>query len=155
MRESSAPKRVLPLSKRDFAQRFIDAISRRTYPNTSLHVKQLAGIAGYSRDAFMAWFRGEARVPGDALDALVTYFDGTGDRAFLYEIFAKEREALDAERDALKVRLARLQWKIDHAPTAHSMPVLAPKAMPATSGDLARENGARLSVDHQAGRVAK
>lgn len=100
------------VATRDFAQRFRDAITRRAYPNTAMHLKQFSGIAGYSRDSFMRWWRGEARIPGDAVDALVTYFEGAGDRAFLHEVFGQRAAAMDAELDALKRRIAEMELEL-------------------------------------------
>jgi hypothetical protein len=101
------PKYVAPMS--DVGSRFRDAIRRRAHPNTALHLQQIAGICGYSRNSFMRWWRGEARIPLEAMDALVKFFDSAGDRAFQFEVFGQEIAAAQAELDALKLRIAALQ----------------------------------------------
>lgn len=103
-----------------FGKRFAEAVRRRVYPHTGIHPKQLAHVAGVSIDTFLRWWRGESRVPGEAIDALVTFFDGAGDAAFLHEVFGREAAALSAEIDAMKRRLFELEHRAN-APVAHQI----------------------------------
>lgn len=143
--KSAAARRDAAPASRNFAARFSEAIRARTYPNTSLHPKQLAGITGYSSDSFMRWWRGEARIPAEAIDSLVTFFEGQGDRAFLYELFGKKQEALNAKANELRLRLEHLQSRIHgngDTPTADRGGVA--HAGPAASASSAADGQGRV-----------
>ena len=87
--------------------KFGEAIRRRTYPNTALHPKQLAHIAGTSLSTFMRWCRGESRVTGHGLGCLCLFFAQHGDWGFI-----KETIGLDISARALDARLEKLDREL-------------------------------------------
>lgn len=109
--------RESPSLARDFATKFANALARRLYPNSTLRPKELAYAAGYSRDAFTAWLRGTARVPGEAIYSLGRFFKDRGDGWFLVELFGDQSEAeamrMEAELVELEHRLAALRAKVE------------------------------------------
>lgn len=91
--------------------KFGEAIRRRTYPNTSLHPKQLAHVAGTSLSTFMRWCRGESRVTGHGLGCLCVFFAQHGDWGFIKEVIGLDvsARALDARLEKLDRELAELR----------------------------------------------
>lgn len=150
---SAPPGRKSAASDRKFGKRFTEAVRRRTYPNSALHPKQLAHAAGCSVDSFLRWLRGESRVPGEAIDRLVAFFEGAGDRTFLAELFSQERIALDLELADLKRRLARLEQDVAHAPAADRLRLPDAAQSTAPGGALDGDRGAMGGPDQAVGRV--
>ena len=74
----------------DLFSKFGEAVRRRMYPNTHIHPKQMANIAGVSLNTFMRWYRGESRIPLDATYNLAHFFARTGDAMFLAEVCGPE-----------------------------------------------------------------
>jgi transcriptional regulator with XRE-family HTH domain len=69
---------------------FEKAIRRRVYPNTGLHPEQLAHIAGCSMSTFMRYWRGESRIPAEALGNLARFFSRSGDVGFIAEVYGED-----------------------------------------------------------------
>jgi transcriptional regulator with XRE-family HTH domain len=74
----------------DLASRFGEAIRRRMYPNTGLHPKQLAHIAGCTPNTFDRWLRGENRLPAEPLGNIARFFARSGDVSFLAEVYGED-----------------------------------------------------------------
>lgn len=70
----------------NFQERFVEALRRRLYPNTTLHLKQLPAAIGRSESAVSNWRRGNHRIAAEDLISLASYFAARGDRTFLNEI---------------------------------------------------------------------
>src|SRR5215469_13506173 len=70
-----------------FQSRFQEALRRRLFPNTPLHLKQIAGAIGRSENTVTRWWRGETRIAGDDLFRIARYLVSRGDATFLNDIF--------------------------------------------------------------------
>jgi len=92
---------------KDFHDRFVEAIRRRIYPNTSLHLKQLAGEIGRSESSVTRWWRGDTRILAEDLERIALYFSARGDQSFVREIFLTELLEPDAPDRAELARLLR------------------------------------------------
>jgi transcriptional regulator with XRE-family HTH domain len=92
----------------DFHERFVEALRGRLYPNSKLHLKQLASAIGRSESSVTRWWRGEARILAEDLERIARYFAGRGDAAFLSAIFPEPLfgKAVETNRNEL-VRLLR------------------------------------------------
>lgn len=110
---STAPSRIGAEMPGTFSARFVEAIRRRTYPNTGLHPKTLAHIAGRSVDTFSRWCRGEGEPAGASLGALAGFFAQQGDWGFVGEVMGldlvKRAAAVDARLEKLDRELAELR----------------------------------------------
>jgi transcriptional regulator with XRE-family HTH domain len=71
----------------DFQSKFQEALRRRLFPNSSLHLKQIAGAVARSENTVTRWWRGETRVTGDDLYRVAQFFADRGDIGFLQEVF--------------------------------------------------------------------
>lgn len=144
----------------DFEARFREALRRRLYPHSPLHLKQIARGIGRSENTVTRWWRGETRILADDLYRLAEFLVGRGDREFLREIFADlvptaaltdelagsvlelVRTALTgADREASINREAH-HWFLANGETApaltgHANYVHSALRLPSTSGDLA------------------
>lgn len=92
----------------EFHERFVQALRSRLYPNSKLHLKQLAEAIGRSESSVARWWRGDARILAEDLERIAAYFADRGDVAFLRTVFP---EALlggpgDVDREEL-MRLLR------------------------------------------------
>lgn len=92
---------------KDFHDRFVEAIRRRIYPNTALHLKQLAGEIGRSESSVTRWWRGETRILAEDLERIAVYFSQRGDRNFAREIFMPELLETSPPDDEELIRLLR------------------------------------------------
>jgi transcriptional regulator with XRE-family HTH domain len=72
-----------------FQKRFQDALRNRLFPNTAVHLKEIAGVIGRSENTVARWWRGETRVNGEDLDRIANFFAKKGDRKFLEELFGQ------------------------------------------------------------------
>jgi len=77
-------------SSRNFAESLANAVRRRMAPHTGLQPKQVAYAAGCSPDTFMRWYRGECRMPAEAMGNLARFFASMGDRSFLGEVYGHD-----------------------------------------------------------------
>lgn len=138
--------------------RLADAIRRRVFPNTRLHLPQLAGAIGCPDNTFGRWYRGESKMSLDALDALQNFFSSRGDWGFIAEVFgiaetlerqiaerheiARQDATHDNEMAELRERLARLEARfaqLDEAPGA--VAALASGSIPPTLDVAGRQGG--------------
>jgi transcriptional regulator with XRE-family HTH domain len=83
----------------DFHERFVEALRHRLYPNTNLHLKQLADAIGRSESSVTRWWRGDSRILAEDLARIAQYFADRGDRAFLRAIFDERLLGTAAEGD--------------------------------------------------------
>jgi hypothetical protein len=74
----------------DYTERFAEATRRRMAPNTVLQPKQLAHACGVSVHTFMRWYRGECRMPMEALGNLARFFASVGDVSFIAEVYGED-----------------------------------------------------------------
>jgi transcriptional regulator with XRE-family HTH domain len=143
----------------DFQSLFQDALRRRLYPHTSLHLKEIANAVGRSENTVTRWWRGETRVMGEDLYAIARFLLRRGDRSFLAEIFGElmpdlgagggtDDAVLAAAREIL-LRVAEnngLGRDVHYWFTAAGAMVVAPRGhadyvqrmikLPASAGDL-------------------
>ncbi|HUZ71463.1 MAG TPA: helix-turn-helix transcriptional regulator [Stellaceae bacterium] len=143
----------------NFQSRFRDALRRRLYPNTSLHLKQLSRLVGRSENTVSRWWRGETHISAEDFYALAELFCAHGDASFLNEIFggllgAKagkpevESDALALIRKALAEVGNRAEpnrdtysWfktdgTISAAPSGHAELIRREIGIPESAGDL-------------------
>ncbi len=73
----------------DFQSDFQEALRRRLFPNTPVHLKQIAGAIGRSENTVTRWWRGETRIAGEDLCRIAQFFADRGDNGFLNEIFGR------------------------------------------------------------------
>lgn len=78
-----------------FTSRLAEAIRKRTYPNTALHLPQLAGAIGSDGRSLTRWIRGESKPFAEAVDELGKFFGNRGDKSFLQEVYGIEEAAPD------------------------------------------------------------
>jgi len=71
----------------DFQARLKEALRKRLYPNSPLHLKEIAGGIGRSKNTVTRWWRGESRITADDLSRIAEYLERRGDRGFLEEVF--------------------------------------------------------------------
>lgn len=143
----------------DFQSCFQDALRRRLYPHTSLHLKEIAGAIGRSENTVNRWWRGETRVLGEDLYSIARFLLRRGDRSFLAEVFGdllpdvapgagSDDAVLDAAREIL-LRVAENNAygrDVHYWFTAEGAMVVAPRGhadhvqrvvrLPASAGDL-------------------
>jgi hypothetical protein len=73
----------------DFQSRFREALRRRLYPNSALHLKEIAAAVGRSENTVARWWRGDTKIAGEDFYRLTEMFVRRGDRRFLSEVFGK------------------------------------------------------------------
>lgn len=73
----------------DFQSRFREALRRRLYPNSALHLKEIAAAIGRSENTVARWWRGATKIAGEDLYRLTELFVRRGDRRFLAEVFGE------------------------------------------------------------------
>jgi len=145
---------------RDFEARFREALRKRLYPQTPLHLKQIARAIGRSENTVARWWRGETRILAIDLYRLAQFLVGRGDREFLQDIFLDlvpvaalpdnltksvlelVRQALDAAGRTGDVGPEAHSWLLPNgdmvaAATGHANYVHGALRIPSTSGDLA------------------
>ncbi|HVA14121.1 MAG TPA: hypothetical protein VNF99_12780 [Stellaceae bacterium] len=144
----------------DFQAGFQEALRRRLYPHTSLHLKEIARAIGRSENTVARWWRGETRVLAEDLYSIARFLVRRGDRSFLTEVFGElapegaaggnsDDAVLAAAREIL-VRVAEtsgLGREFHYWFTADGSTALAPRGhaehvqrtlrLPAGAGDLA------------------
>lgn len=91
----------------DFHERFVEALRSRLYPNSNLHLKQLADGIGRSQSSVTRWWRGDSRVLAEDLERIAIYFADRGDLAFLRAVFPDllTGTATETDRDQLVTAL--------------------------------------------------
>lgn len=141
-----------------FSARLRDALSRRLYPNTSLHLKEIAGAIGRSPNTVTRWWRGETHATGEDLFRIAQFFRRRGDDDFLQEVFsdlplAKLTDVNFESRASAALRTAdgerhrggggsdRTSWVtadggLPVAPAGHSEYIRRTLEMPRNGGDL-------------------
>ncbi len=72
---------------KDFQSRFGAALQRRLYPNTRLHLKEIAGSIARSENTVARWWRGETRVLAEDVCRIAEFFHRRGDTRFLHDVF--------------------------------------------------------------------
>lgn len=71
----------------NFAKVFGGAIQRRTYPNTGLHLDQLAGAIGCSKETLKNAVRGQHNISSPLVAASIEFFARMGDHTFICELY--------------------------------------------------------------------
>jgi transcriptional regulator with XRE-family HTH domain len=98
--------------KSEFQDRFSEALRRRLYPRTGVHLKQIAGAIQRSETTISRWWQGESGISGHDLMRIAQFFSQRGDDEFIAEIFGGliggvrpspevERQVVDLVRTAL------------------------------------------------------
>jgi len=144
----------------DFQPRFEEALRRRLFPNTSLHLKEIAGAIGRSENTVARWWRGETHIAADDLYNIAQFLIRRGDDSFLRDIFAMmigKKEADKSPNDALRALIRavvaefreavpagadihfwfRDDGEMELAPFGHAEYVRRSVQMPSGDGDLA------------------
>jgi len=86
--EHGAPRMCISADpSRGFTDRLECALRLRLHPNTSLHPAQLAGAIGVHRDTLVRWWRGEAKMPGESVEACARFFASQSDPGFIAEVY--------------------------------------------------------------------
>lgn len=103
----------------DVRERIADALRRRLYPNSGVHLKQLAHAVGRSGEAVRQWAAGEASIKAEDLYEVARFLD---DPALIAEVFGEL--GLSVEADGVPQRGQRCVWfthKGTHeAPAGHA-----------------------------------
>lgn len=73
--------------KADFAKVFAEALRKRLYPNTALHVSQLAYAIGCSGETLKNAMRGQHSTSSHYVASCIDYFARCGDVGFLCELY--------------------------------------------------------------------
>jgi transcriptional regulator with XRE-family HTH domain len=142
----------------DFQARLREALRKRLYPNSPLHLKEVAGGIGRSKNTVTRWWRGESRITAYDLHRIAQYLERRGDHGFLEEVFHEfgagkpagnlEEMARTLVRsvlaDAVEVGLAARDahaWfnadgAMEAAQAGHADFVRRRLGMPASAGDL-------------------
>ncbi len=89
---------------KDFHERFMEALRSRLYPNTNLHLKQLADAIGRSESSVTRWWRGDTRILAEDLERIARYFADRGDRTFLHAIFDEPAKGKPIENDGPELK---------------------------------------------------
>ncbi|HUK61160.1 MAG TPA: hypothetical protein VLV50_18160 [Stellaceae bacterium] len=94
---------------KDFQERFSEALRKRLYPNTNLHLKEIALAVGRAENTVARWWRGETRILGEDLGNLARFFHRRGDTKFLSELFGEfvAQDASPTFDEATAVALVR------------------------------------------------
>lgn len=71
----------------DFSKTFGEAVRRRTYPNTGLHLAQLAGAIGCHVETLKNAVRGQHNISSHLLAGCIDFFARSDDHTFLQELF--------------------------------------------------------------------
>jgi transcriptional regulator with XRE-family HTH domain len=94
------------LGGKGFHQRFAEALRLRLYPNTTVHVKQLAAGIGRSEHTISRWWHGESRPLAEDIDRMAGFFAKRGDHSFVAAVF-DEPKAPDNISDARLIEFFR------------------------------------------------
>jgi hypothetical protein len=126
----------MPGNSTDLWRNFAEALRRRLHPNSGIHPKQAAHIAGVSVDTFMRYWRGESRIPAEAVGNLARFFAGGGDVAFLAEVYGDDVVCprFDAAVLRVKQQITALQEEFGDAPSFPDFRRQNAAAPPAASG---------------------
>lgn len=71
----------------NFAKVFGRAVQRRTFPNTGLHLAQLAGAIGCSEETLKNAIRGQHNTSSRLVAASIDFFARMGDHTFIQELY--------------------------------------------------------------------
>jgi transcriptional regulator with XRE-family HTH domain len=141
---------------KEFCERFAEALRVRLYPNSTLHLKQLAAGISRSEHSISRWWHGESRPLAEDIDRMASFFARRGDSGFLAEIFGPGASAetisderlieffrkLMASAAAAERETAQQLWfdadgAMTAAPLGHARFAASVLGMP-MSGDLVR-----------------
>lgn len=92
---------------KEFYERFAEALRVRLYPNSTLHLKQLAAGIARSEHTISRWWHGESRPLAEDIDRLATYFAKHGDQNFLAAVFDEPKIAVEDVSDARLIQFFR------------------------------------------------
>ncbi len=95
------------LGVKGFYERFAEALRLRLYPNTTLHLKQLAAGIGRSEHTISRWWHGESRPLAEDIDRMASFFSKRGDHGFLAAVFDESKAQPDNISDARLIEFFR------------------------------------------------
>jgi len=95
--------------KEDFQPRLVEALRRRLYPNTAVHLKQLAGAIGRAENTVARWWHGEHNITARDLHNIAEFLAKRGDRQFLLDVFGDLLPAPKGSADIEESVLAHLR----------------------------------------------